>query len=78
MNLHRKQCVFGVKQTTRAIRDGRAHTVYIAQDASRVIVEPVEQAALLGQLTIISVPSMRELGNMCGLNVDCSCAAEMK
>ena len=77
MDLNRKLCVFGVKQTLRAIKNGYAQCVYIADDASRMVVSCVEAAARDGGLELVTVPTMKELGRACGIAVDCSCAARI-
>ena len=70
--------VSGVKQTLRALRSGMAEAVYIAEDASPQVTEPVATAAKEAGVPVVPSPSMRELGRLCGIAVGCSCAARLK
>ena len=65
----------GSKQTRKAIREGRAKTIYIAQDADSFVTEPVRQMAADSGLEIVFVPSMEALGQACGVEVPTACAA---
>ena len=73
--LKQKAKVAGVKQTRRAIQDGRAKCVYLAQDADPRVVEPVEALCTEHSIPVERVPSMRELGAVCGIAVGCAVAA---
>ena len=74
----KKPYVSGAKQAIRAIRDGRAAEVYIAADAAKMVTEPVREAAREAGVPVRDVPSMRELGRACSLDVGCACAARIK
>lgn len=69
------QFVVGVKQTTRAIQQGRAKEVFIARDAEMRVVEKVIQLCQEAGLPITYVESMRELGEACGIDVGASAVA---
>lgn len=73
--LKQKAKVAGVKQTKRAVQDGRAKCVYVAQDADPRVVEPVEALCAERSVPVERVPSMRELGAVCGIAVGCAVAA---
>lgn len=73
--LKQKAKVAGVKQTKRAVQDGRAKCVYVAQDADPRVVEPVEALCVERSVPVERVPSMRELGAVCGIAVGCAVAA---
>ena len=67
--------VVGAKQTRRALRDGKAIRIYLAEDADPVLTEPIE--ALSGQLGVEVewIPTMKELGSTCGISVGAAVAA---
>lgn len=73
--LKRAAKVAGVKQTRRAVSDGRVKRVYLAQDADPRVTGPVE--ALCGEhaVAVEWVPSMKELGAACGIAVGSAVAA---
>ena len=67
--------VVGVKQTRRALRDGRAKAVFLAHDADPALTEPL--ADLAGELNVpvIWTECMKELGKACGIAVGAAVAA---
>ena len=66
--------VAGVKQTKRAIGDGRAVRVFLAEDADPRLTDPVRtDCAALG-VALVSVPTMAELGKACGISVGAAAA----
>jgi len=69
--------VAGVKQTKRAILDGRAERVYLAQDADPRVVEPVELLCAERSIPIERVPSMKMLGAACGIAVGSAVVARL-
>jgi len=73
--LQADQFVVGVKQTTRAIQQGRAKEVFIARDAEQRVVEKVIQLCQEAGLPITYVETMRELGEACGIDVGASAVA---
>ncbi len=69
------QFVVGVKQTAKAIEQGRAKEVFIARDAEERVVAKVIQLSQEAGLPITYVETMRELGKACGINVGASAVA---
>ncbi len=67
--------VVGQKQTLRALKNGEAVTVLIAQDAERHVIEPVVKEGAERQVEIIEVESMVSLGKACGIKVKTAVAA---
>lgn len=61
--------VVGAKQAKRALNDGRAKKLFLAQDADPRVTEPL--AALAGEksVPVEEVPTMKELGAICGIAV---------
>lgn len=70
--------VIGIKQTTKAIKNGEAQTVYIAKDAEENVIRPVIALASDHSLEIIYVESMKELGRLCGIDVGAASVAIIK
>ncbi|MBU5434154.1 ribosomal L7Ae/L30e/S12e/Gadd45 family protein [Pseudoflavonifractor sp. MSJ-37] len=67
--------VVGVKQTKRALGDGKAARVFLAEDADPRVVEPVEAMCAERGIPVVRVPHMKELGNACGIAVGSAVAA---
>lgn len=67
--------VVGVKQTRRAIADGRAAVVFLAQDADPALVAPLEALCAEKQVPVEQVARMKELGSACGIAVGSAVAA---
>lgn len=67
--------VIGAKQTKKAIKSGKAKSVYVASDCDPVISRPVTELADEMHLPVYYMATMRELGEMCGIDVKASCAA---
>ena len=63
-----REKVIGVKQSTRAIRDGRAQRVFLACDADELVLEPIRSAC--GSLPVEEGYTMAQLGRACGIAVD--------
>ena len=67
--------VVGVKQTRRALRDGRAKAVFLAQDADPALTEPLAELAESKDVAVIWTEHMKELGKACGIAVGAAVAA---
>ena len=67
--------VVGAKQTKRALRDGKAAKVYLAQDADPALTEPMEALSLENQVAVEWIPTMKDLGKACGIAVGAAVAA---
>lgn len=67
--------VVGVKQTRRALNDGRAKTVYLAHDADPALTEPLAELAGEKGVSVIWTEHMKELGKACGIAVGAAVAA---
>ena len=63
------QKVVGVKQTLKALKNGQGKVLYIAKDADSNITEPILKLAKVNSLQIIFVDTMKELGNLCDIDV---------
>ena len=67
--------VVGVKQTKRAINDGKAARVFLAEDADPRVTDP--SAVLCGERSspVERVAQMKELGSACGIAMGSAVAA---
>jgi large subunit ribosomal protein L7A len=70
--------IVGLKQTVKAVRNGTAKFVYVAEDADDFIKQSVLDACGGTDLQIIYVSSMKELGDACGIDIGASTAAIIK
>ena len=67
--------VVGAKQTRRAIDDGRAALVFLAQDADPALTGPVEALCCEKGVPVEKVAQMKQLGSACGIAVGSAVAA---
>jgi large subunit ribosomal protein L7A len=63
------QKVVGVKQTLKALKNGQGKVLYIAKDADSSVIEPILKLAKVNSLQIIFIDTMKELGNLCSIDV---------
>ncbi len=67
--------VTGAKQVTRALKNGTARLVFLAQNADPRVTEPVALLCRERGVETASVPTMAELGTACGIAVGSAVAA---
>ncbi|TRM11163.1 50S ribosomal protein L7ae-like protein [Lentibacillus cibarius] len=70
-----KNLVIGTKQTLKAIRNGAASEVFIADDADWEVTQKVEKLAEELGVPYRRVDSKKRLGSACGIDVDASAVA---
>ena len=70
--------VVGLRQVLRAIREGKAQLVYLADDASDTIRQDVMKEAQTHQIPLQKIATMRSLARMCSVDVPASAAAIIK
>ena len=70
--------VVGVKQSRKAIEQGRAAKVYLADDADPVLLEPLAACAAKNGIPVERGFSMAELGRACHITVGAAVAAVLK
>ena len=73
--LEKSSKVVGVKQTRRALKDGRATAIYLAQDADPALTEPLAKLAGENGVPVCWTEHMKELGRVCGISVGAAVAA---
>mgnify|MGYP002389304152 CR=1 FL=1 len=72
---HAKHKTVGLKQTQRALEKGRVRRVFIAKDAEIHVYRPIVEWCESHDIECIEVPTMRELGKACGIEVGTAVAA---
>jgi large subunit ribosomal protein L7A len=68
----------GFKQAVRALNENLVLKVFLADDCEERISAPIEDAAAKTDAQVFYIPSMKELGAMCGIDVGASCAVILK
>ena len=68
--------IVGYKQVLRALNSKACQKLYLAEDCSDNFSETLKNAAC--GIPVIMVSTMRELGNMCEIDVPASCAAVIR
>ncbi len=67
--------VVGAKQTRRAISDGRAVRVFLAENADPSVTAPIQELCSGRGVPITWAPEMDEMGEACGIAVGAAVAA---
>jgi len=70
--------VIGTKQTIRALKEGKAMEVIVAEDADAPIIEKVTAAANEASVPITKVDSMKKLGKACKIQVGAAAVAILR
>ena len=70
--------VVGIKQSRRAIQEGKAACVFLADDADPCVTEPLESLSAEHQVPVEHVSAMRTLGSACGISVGAAVAVLLK
>jgi large subunit ribosomal protein L7A len=70
-----KNKTVGLKQTQRALEKGLVQRVYVANDAENHVLRPILEWCRTHNVERIDVPTMKELGKACGIEVGTAVAA---
>lgn len=76
--LRHRPKVVGVKQTKRALCDGKAVLVYLADNADPRVTGPIEALCGENAIPVERVATMKELGSACGIAVGSAVAAVLE
>lgn len=76
--LNTDSIVVGAKQVKRALIAQNARLVYVAEDAETKVVEDLIKLCKDGQIEIIYVDSMKNLGKACKIDINAATAALLK
>lgn len=68
----------GYKQAVRALNEDKAAKIFIAEDSDTNMKNSLESLANQKNTPIFFIPAMKELGNMCSIEVGASCAVILK
>ena len=74
-DLTRFSVVVGAKQLKKALHNGRAQYVYLAENADPSVTEPIEDLCRQNHVQLYWVSSMKDLGKACGIDVGAAAAA---
>lgn len=70
--------LIGVKQSSKAITEKRASLAFVAEDAATRVTGPIMALCKETGTEIIMVPTMKELGEACGIQVGSAVAVLLK
>ncbi len=69
------ELVVGAKQLKKALKNGRARYVYLAENADPALTEPIAELCRQNDVECAWIPGMAELGHACGIDVGAAAAA---
>jgi large subunit ribosomal protein L7A len=70
--------VVGFKQSIKAIQNGSANAVYLANDAEARLIETIVELCEENSLEVHYVDTMKDLGKLCGIDVGAATAVILK
>lgn len=70
--------VVGLKQSRRALKDGRILRAFVAKDADERVVRPFAEACAEAGVEVVEAESMAVLGEACGVEVGAAVAAVLR
>ena len=70
--------VVGSKQLRKALENGRAKFVYLAENADPAITDPIVERCEQNHVSYAWVRTMQELGSACGIEVGAAAAAAVE
>lgn len=70
--------VVGIKQSRKAVQEGRALCVFLAGDADPGVTGPLEELCTRQNIPVEHIPAMRDLGSACGISVGAAVAVLLK
>ena len=76
--LERTKRVVGLKQTVRSIEEKLVEKVFLARDVSPNIYNKIVTLCSMNNIDIEYVDTMKELGNICKIDVSAAVAAIIK
>ena len=74
-NLSNLKLAVGAKQLKKAVKNGRAAYVFLADNADPAVTEPLARLCGEYHIPITWVASMADLGRACGIEVGAAAAA---
>lgn len=77
-NLKSGKKTVGIKQSLKAVENGTAKIVYIAEDADEKVKNSIKNAIGNRPLEVFHVDTMKQLGKACGIEVGAAVACLLK
>ena len=68
----------GLKQSVKAVQDGKVKSIFIATDSDTKIINTVKELCAGSSIEINYVDSMKQLGKACGIDVGASVVCLLK
>ena len=68
----------GYKQALRALNENKAAKAFVAEDCDSDIKTNITKSANENNTPLFFIPTMKELGEMCSIEVGASCAVVLK
>lgn len=68
----------GVRQSLKAVENGLAQMVLIANDADEKVVRNIKEICAANDVKVIYVDSMKQLGKACGIEVGAAVACVLR
>ena len=75
--LRSRKTVVGAKQLKKALANGTAQQVFLAENADPALTEPIAALCRSYNVNCAWVPSMTDLGHVCGIDVGAAAAATL-
>lgn len=73
-----KDKVVGIKQTRKAIKEGYADLVFLAEDVDAHLYKEIKGLCDENHVEICYVKTMKELGEACGIDIKAASAALLR
>ena len=77
-NLKCSNKTVGIKQSSKAIENGLAKVVFIAEDADERVIGKVKELCQKKSIEVIYVESMKQLGKACGVEIGAAAACLLR
>lgn len=68
----------GYKQVQRALNENKAAKAFVAANCDKSIKDGIERLTSASGIPLFIIDTMKELGEMCSIEVGASCAAVLK
>jgi large subunit ribosomal protein L7A len=70
--------VIGAKQVIKLVKRQGTELVFVAEDAEAAVTDPIRELCRTQGVELVSVETMQELGQACGIEVKAAAAAVLK
>jgi len=78
ISFENRRRIVGLKQSRRAVKEGRASAAYVASDAEERVVEPFVRLCGEENVPVFRVDTMQELGAAAGIGIGAAVVTEIK